>query len=370
LDPATKAAVECTYETSGPGFPRREILKFRRLFQEKFFSPEEMNALAEQSGNVACIFLPEYFEDEKSQELSRKRFSEILTGDADTMLFPSHYRQHDVELEMSPLGKDVDFNLVSLSQEEIDCLAYFTRDAEELAATELFKNGPGTLLGAGGDFRLETATTPDEVRSFLTAFRKMYMTREPGCFAKAGALLAQKVDHPLARWILGELHQYEDALGKPPDLCFGKASKLTFSRKKIVDAYIYTKVVHQPDGKRIKQYEKYLAELGSEDLLTWYALSAAYRLSFHYVKACNAIKPFLDAYLEAKGASPSFGAPPLHVGQGLGVQEKRRAKVDRIFREKVEELAVELWQEAGQPTGGPELFFPEAEQKLRDSLGT
>ena len=371
LEPVAKAAVESICELGVHAMTDRKILRFRSLFREQTLTDDELRARVDAAGSFNCISLTEYFEDEGGRELSNKRMAEILTGNSTAVMFPSYYRPHDIELCLAAPSGPVDFDRITLTQAEIDCLAYFTRDVKELRATELYQNGAGTLHQVGGSYEVKTATTPDEVRSFVTVFRRLYMTGEPGCFRNAARLFGEKVPHPTAQWMLGELADYDQDLKGKPDFYPPKQGIVaTFTRKGILDAFIYTKFAHQPQKSAVRHYSEYLEQVPAEAVLSWLFLTAAHRASLHYVNAAPHIEPFLTAYLRAKNARPSFSACALHEDSGLGSVEKRATKTDRVLREKAEELAMRLWQDAGRPTGGPATFMRDAERQIRALLGT
>jgi len=53
---------------------------------------------------------------------------------------------------------------------------------------------------------------------------------------------------------------------------------------------------------------------------------------------------------------------------GIGASEKDGDRRARLFREKSEELAMELWKSNGRPAGGPMVFKREAERQLKSVL--
>lgn len=371
LDPATRAAVECASEAA-PDSSHRWVFKFRHLFRKDTMTHEDRHRLAEVAGPCDSFSVPDYLEDENCQRLSSpSKIGQMLTGDPNVVSFPSYYRPQDIELYFAAPTEPVDFNMVLLSQAEVDCLAYFTRDVKEMRASEFFKNGAGTLHQAGGPYELKTATTPDEVRSFVSVFRRLYMAGEPGCFRNAATVFADKVPHPTARWMRAELADYGMELARQPDFYPPrKGIVATFTHKKILDAFIYTKFAHQPQEARIRQYNEYLGQVPSEVVLTWLFLETAHRMSLYYSNALQHVGPFIVAYLRTKNVQPSFSATGLHEASGLGSVEKRAARANRVLREKAEELAMKLWQDAGNPSGGPAVFLRDAERQIRERLET
>lgn len=370
LEPTTRLAVEYIHETRQPASRRREILRFRHLFTEEPPSADERQAVRDAGGTVGTVFLGEYFEDENGQELSTRRMGQILAGDDDAVLFPSSYRPHDIELALAEKDS-IDVSQIGLEQDEVDSLAYFARDLDELLGTEFFRNGPGVISSARDSLSLQTATTADEIRSFVTVFRKLYMTRgERGAFVRAAAIFCSVVDHPIARWVEGEVGQYTAELGAPPDhVPFLQDQAPSFTRKRLIDAFIYTKFAHQPQDKRIRQYQAMLHEVRSEELLTWLFLTTVHCAALHIANAGRQMRAFLRAYLQSHGATPSFRGSSVIDHAGVGALEKPEDMKARVFAEKAEQLALRLWQEAGRPESGPAEFLPQAREQLRRCLG-
>lgn len=53
---------------------------------------------------------------------------------------------------------------------------------------------------------------------------------------------------------------------------------------------------------------------------------------------------------------------------GLGQLEKEEVKRQRVFEEKFQQLADQLWKQNDCPSGGPILILNEAEKRHRDLL--
>ena len=368
LDPATKAAVEYACELRGSGSIGREILRYRSLFLEGSPLEGEAGAKAKTAAKFHSFCIPDYFEDEVGEELSTLRMGQVLSGDPNAVMFPGYYRAHDMQLALAQ-NPTIDIGPVRLSQQGLDSVAYFARDLTELVGTEFHKNGPGTLTKCRDAVVLKTATTHDEIRSFVSVFRRLYMRGEPGCFVNAATIFSKAVDHPIARWVGAERDLYVAKLDHvPDDVPFPGLSKPSFTRKTLIDAFLNTKFAHQPQKRRIRQYELLLDHMGSEDYLSWLFYTTVYLLSAHYVSAGRPIQSFLRAYTQAHNASPSFDRSCVTDGSGVGALEKAADRKARIFREKAEELAFRLWQGAGRPEGGPTQFLQEARDELRRRL--
>src|SRR4051812_21386560 len=111
-----------------------------------------------------------------------------LTGDPDAVLFPAGTEQHIIEYALAE-RRPIPIYKISLSQDQLKILGYFVRDLRELLASAFYKDGPGELTST--DSRgptLQTAVSDEEIRSFVTIFRRLYMENEPANFLKAVAV--------------------------------------------------------------------------------------------------------------------------------------------------------------------------------------
>ncbi len=368
LSPAKKILVESASEVeSSTG--DRWALKFRDLFQEDTLTFRERLALGQDVAAFSGFCVPDYFEDENGKPIPPHKMGAMLTGDPNVISFPSYYRPHDIELCLSS-KPELDFNKISLTQDEVDCFALFVRDVKELCASEFHKNNIGTLTVSGGSDKLETPTTPDEIRSFVTVFRRLYMTKEPGCFVNAVTLFANKVPHPLAKWMQGELADYEHELkSQSPYFLARPGAATTFTCKKILDAFIYgTHYAHQPQPDASRKYRECLTQVRSEAALEYDFFVAMRCFSSHFTSSLTYIDWFLTEYCKVKKVKPSFSVSGLHEQSGLGAVEKKEAKINRILKQRADELGSRLWEEAGRPAGELAQYRSKAEGQLRDAL--
>src|SRR5438105_1494692 len=109
----------------------------------------------------------------------------VLTGDPQAVFFAPGTRPHDAEYCLAE-KPPIPLEQITLSPDQLNILGYFSRDLRELLTTALFKDGPGSLSGPWSDGRLhlETAVSDEEIRSFVTIFRRLYMEKEPANFSK------------------------------------------------------------------------------------------------------------------------------------------------------------------------------------------
>jgi len=370
LDPVTKAAVELCSEMERPG-GGRAMLRYRHLFREEKHSGDELNKLVERHGGMNMFCVPEYFEDENGKELTRKQMGVILTGDPNAVMFPAGTKQHDIEFMFTP-KPDVDLDQIKIPQADLNALAYFSRDFREMKASSFMAEGPGTLAGAGWiEPFVQTATSDDEIKSFVAVFRRLYMTKEPGNFLRAVKAFAQAIlPHPVAKWVQGVAGEYEKGLNGVPDMVpFAPKDGVTFKRKRLIDVFLNTQYAHQGEERRESQYAECLAQVGGRQaVLFWLFLKSMWECALYIHNAGVQIASFTEQYCKCHRLTPSVVAPAAEYA-GLGKLEKRRDRKARILTEKAEELARTLWKKAGHPEGGPTRFFGQALAQLRTATG-
>ena len=364
LDPVTKAAVEATYDLNDTS--RRSMLRHRALFREER-ADENLMAFG------GCFCVPDYFEDEAGQEISPKRMAVILSGNPQAVLFPPGTRPHDVEYcvaEKPPIHLDQ----ITLSTEQVDVLGYFARDLRELLASALYKDGPGSLSGPGPgkSWVLKTAISDEEIRSFVTIFRRLYMEKEPANFGNAVSVFAAAIaGHPVAKWVQAIATEYTNSLQQPPNsVPLLSSQALPFTRKRLIDVYLYTQYAHQPDERRARQFNECLAAVGgNRHSLTWLFLTEIWKCAIEFHNAGGVIADFYDRYCQSHSTTSVVLASLSADHSGFGTLEKKADKEARIFREKAEELAKVLWEQAGRPVGGHTAWIKPALNQLLAATG-
>jgi hypothetical protein len=320
-------------------------------------------------GGMFCI--PDYFEDESGQEMSYERMGFVLSGDPQARLFPPGIRPHDVELCLAE-KPDIHVERISLSPDKLNILGYFTRDLHELLATALYKNGPGSLSKPGSWWVLKTAASDEEIRSFVTIFRRLYMQNEPANFSKAATIYATALTgHPIAKWIQANVIEYDNAMEQAPDsISMFMPNRLPFTRKRLIDVYLYTQYAHQPNPQRARQYSECLAAVGgSQPLLMWLFLTQILRCAHEIGSAGSVIADFYALYSQSHNNHFGVLASVRTDVPGLGTLEKKDDQEARVLREKAEELARVLWDRAGRPQSGQGSFVNIALEQLKATLG-
>lgn len=375
LPPVERAAVELLAESTSGGNDRR-VLKFRALFTEGAWN-DGGKAQRSAIGEMKSFFLHDYFEEENGDEITMAEIGRIQTGDPDAILIPSGTKQYHIDY-MFAEKRPVPVAEVTLSMDEIRLFGYFIRDFEELRASALMKDGPGTISQGGelpslanGDCHHLTAVTDDEIRSFMTIFRRLYMAREPANFVKAATLFEKTLgEHALGKWVKGVAHEYEGHLQDLPELRpFMQGTMITFNTKRLIDVFLYTQYAHQPNESRQRQFTECLQQLGGKrNFLTWLFLKEVWACGLEMGNAGRVIAGWFKRYCDHHGITPDVLNSLRAEHSGLGIAEKEDARKARLFREKVEELEIEIWRHAGKPEGGPVQFRLIAQQQLEQAL--
>ena len=235
------------------------------------------------------------------------------------------------------------------------------------------KDGSLTIKNVNGDPVLETAVTDDEIRSFVTIFRRLYMTgkNDPASFLRMTGVFTRAVgDHPYGAWITGVADEYQTRLDSTPDMRpILQAGTYTFTAKRLIDVFLYTQYAHQPSKQRQRQFNECLRQLqGKRSLLTCMFLLELRKCSVLIIRAGRGIAHWVSLYCDHHEVEPDVLHSLRLDHPGLGTAEKDEARRERLFREKAEELAMELWKQNERPEGGPAQFLPIAREKLGRAL--
>ena len=373
LDALSRATVELVAENKSSKSDR-DILKYRHLFVEG--TVDCMPGNPDDWDRFSTVGPSEYLEDETGREITHDEMAQIVTGSPSARVIPSGARQHDIDLMLAE-PKPVPLVGVSLSPEETRLLGYFVRDLREMLNSAFMKDRPGSIKSSSGFLSLssnptlETPATDDEIRSFVTIFRRLYMEKEPANFQKSVAVFVKALgDHPHSKWVDGTAKQYESHLAAVPDARpFAPPGTCTFTTKRLIDVFLYTQYAHQRDEKRQRQFGDCLAELnGKQAFLTWMFLTEMWKCALEIGNAGRIIDRWFKHYCDHHCVSPDVLNSLRDQHSGLGAAEKGEDRRERLFREKVEQLAVELWEQAKRPAGGPTQFIPAANEQLQQML--
>lgn len=369
LGATERAALELTLENSTSSYDR-SILRYRHLFKEV-----EMNEIADDMellGRGRIISVTDYVEDENGKEITEKELGPALTGDPNARIYRNPVRAHDIKLEMAE-PKPIPLDGISIDGDDLRLLGYFERDLRELTESAFFKEGSGTIE-ARGSFTsseapepiLKTAVSDDEIRSAVTIFRRLYMANEPANLAKAVAILSRVlVDHPLAEWVDAEAEECSKKFEQPVNF-LPFAQGISFTRKRLIDVFLYTQYHHQPDERRQRQYGECLSEVnGKKQMLTFMFLTELHHACLDFSNTGKFIGAWFRRYVEHNNISPDVIPSLRHDNPHLGVVEKKTDRNARLFREKTQQLAIQMWTDSGCPESGPDPFMANAENELK-----
>ncbi len=341
LPPALQAAVELLADLNTHSH-ERDWLRFRAHFMEET-KTDVGEARLNAAGQIKSVSLSDSLEDECGNEMTSQEMVLILTGSPTAVAIPSGAKQHDIDY-MFAEKPPVPIAEVSLSAEDLRVFGYFLRDCQELRDSTLMKEGPGVISSGGmlpglpnSDYHHQTAVTDEEIRSFVTIFRRLYMCREPGNFQKAVDLFAHTVgDHQLGTWMKGTSEEYNARLkATPEDRPFLSGKTVTFSVKRLIDVFLYTQYAHQPDMNRERQFIECLQEVGERrNFLTWLFLREVWKCSLKIGNAGRVIAGWFNQYCDHHGITPDILNSLQSEHTGLGAAEKKEVRKDRLFREK------------------------------------
>ena len=378
LDPAVKAEVELYFDTRD-GSNERKILQYRHLFTEREAASAEMDGALQNCDRWSAVSVSDYLEDENGRELTDTDAARILTGNPDTVVVPPGAKQHDLDYMLAD-KPPVPLEELSLTNEQLTLFGYFSRDLRELSEAAFMKDSPGiisnTASGPGGarvstEPVLETAATDEEIRSFLTIFRRLYMQGDAFNFLKTAKAASDILgDHPLGKWIAGAAREYETTLTEAPyPLPFFHSRSIPFSRKRLIDVFLYTQYAHQPKPDRIRQFQECLEAVGNRrGILTWLFLATVWECGGQMICCGRPIVALYNRYCERRGVKPTILESVGTDHPGIGTQEKRQARDERVLGEKAEQLARDIWEAKGRPAGGHAQFVPEARDQLKRTM--
>ena len=347
------------------------MLRYRDLFKVRDASPSQVNEFMKHDSRGEIFVLLDYFEDENGNELTENQMARILTGNQSVVTFPSGTPKHYIEYALSD-RRPVPVDQVTLTKDQLSLFGYFARDLRELLGSSFYREGAGTLTTRGGqEPTLRTATTDEEIRSFVTVFRRLYMESEPANFLKAISLFGEIAQgNSLALWISSARAAYETILDKPLGLMpFTGERDIPFSRKRLIDVFLYTRYAHQPDSEIDRKYRKCLEAVGNnQPLLTWLFLGVLHECSLHMRNTGIVVADFYDRYYKYHELDPDVLNSIALDNPEIGALEKKQARIDRLVDEKARELARAIWIQEGRPDGGSERYFVEAREQLRATL--
>jgi len=252
--------------------------------------------------------IPDYYEDETGTQITPMEAGQILqlrwTDGTPATLLPHWAGPAEAKLMLAPDEERAIRVDPVLSPEEVDSLWFFTRDMRELRTSVFLRDSAFSLVGSQGGTQLKTIPA-EHIRSFFTVFRKLYMTKhERGSFPKACDIVIGRLGQLIGEVVAAYKKQYSDELNSPPRLPVGKTVSL--STKKMIDAFLYTQIAHQPQKGAVRDWHTLTEAVGSEAALEFAVYTSAKSLACTIINAGWHIERYLEEYLRRYGGSVSF----------------------------------------------------------------
>jgi hypothetical protein len=360
LDPITRSRVEMCLEDRTS--QEREILKYRHLFTEGRLSLAGNEVRHDAYHSFGIL---DYIEDEDGKEITRTECARIQSGNDNVVAIPRGFRPHDIELYFlshnSPVP-DKPEDRIHLSQADIDTLAYFIKDVAELKENAFYSTSP-VLHAVAGVYTISTLPV-EHIVSFLTIFRRLYMTKERGNYNNACAVYARHyLNKRLTNWVTAERRLYNKFLAAKTKVIFANGEK-SFTNRVLIDTMLTMRFAHQPKDDLRQQYEICLREAGDLLRLEFMFYRVIQEAAFYYTRAYGFISNELDWYLKRTGRSPTFDFAPYRNEMGRGEQLTAEERREESLRRHAEKAGRELWEQAGCPEGQLKRFIREAEERL------
>lgn len=369
LDATKRVVIELAIEADGK-YRDSIIVRSRHLFTEA----ESLLATIDNASikSFLSVSISGYFEDELGARLSGNDIARILSGSETAILLPSGTSAHDIELRLTepiPLPA-VD---VLLEGNTVDDLGYFTRELREMRRSAFLSSSParlnygGTIVPGTGP-KLQTYASDEEIRSFVTIFRRLYMENERGNFVKAVNVFTRAVrGHPYEKWATSEKKAFLRRLGdSPKETWFIGVESVSFSVKQLLEGFIYSQYAHQPNRSIEENYQRMLIEVGgNRDVLMCLFLSELASCSRVYLRLGRLVEQWFEYYCKTHNVWPASLSSPSEYHEGIGAAEKEDARFERLIEEKAIDLAIHLCQQAGSPISDFRTFLEKARILIR-----
>lgn len=362
LEPVTKCAIELSYEIGGTN--KRTMLPFRSLFNAADQEPQT-HLTGQKSFNSFIVI--DYFEDDNGNDISGMPITINKDGALKTIQLPGIRPNAIQRSQPREVNASLSWSTINVSEKQLITLEYFTRDLKELKESAFMKEGPGTLASDNEGHKVKTAVTADDITAFIMTFRRMYMENEPANFLTACETYNQIHENKCSKWVSHYAKEYDYLLSSETE-GINPNKKVAIPRKRLIDVFIYTQYAHQPNERRTKQFLECQESIGSDAHFVWLFLTAMWECSISIINGGSEIAAFYEYYCRHHNSEHDVISSVLKLAPGIGSLEKKGVRRARLFREKVEELAMILWQSSCRPVGGPARFFKDAEEQLLSKL--
>jgi hypothetical protein len=232
----------------------------------------------------------------------------------------------------------------TLTQDEIDALGFFLRDITEIRASRFCQHNAFSLNSHPE--RLETIPA-EFIKAFFVVFRRMYMAQEKGNFVTACDIVAPKVNTLIGDIIRHHRDEYQTNLNSTPrNVLPFVAGTVSFTTKELIDAFLYTKIAHQPQPRSIARWKTFVAQVGTEVRLEFLLYMSVMTLLCHIVNAAGWIEQYRNAYEQLYGFHPTFpDAGFIDNPSGRGVKLTASEALAQRKNQAVQKLARKLMEQ-------------------------
>lgn len=339
---------------------------WRRVFNEESSKSNE-SEWQDYHGEIHGMCILNYFEDLAGNPLTIQDALRIVTQDPEIRILPHGFRPHDLvlaESDNSPIPEDP-LSYFMFTQAEVDAIALFLRDVKELKQSPLYATHP-RIHSCGNSMRLETISV-DLIRSFMTVFRRLYMTGEPGNFRDACKLYCSRFwNKHLIDWVAEERRLHDEFLSEPASKLRGMQPAYSFNNKRLIDVFLYTRFAHQPNATRANQLRRMRKEVGNDEWLEFMFLSTVKEAAMTYSNVSQYIAFEMDGYWKIGGIRPSVDTNPYCDDGYRGTQLTAEQLAEQRLMTQSEKLGNDLWREAGSSANKLPNFIEKVRQILSE----
>ncbi len=316
------------------------------------------------------VDLHSYWESDDGCRLTEAQAIRIVTQNPDLKIFPPGTRQHDVTLALtdnSPVPNNP-LAFFQLTQSEVNGLALFLRDIKELRQNPFYERH-ATMRSVGNELTLETISV-DLIRSFITIFRRLYMSgkHDVGNFRDSCDVYCSRFwNQRVIDWVAEERRLYDQFLEEPAAKLVGTKPVFSFSNKRLIDVFLYTRFAHHPNESRTRQLKQMRVEVGSDEWLEFMFYSVVQRAAMMYCNVSQYIAFEMDGYWKVGGLQPSADTTPFCNAGDRGVLRTAKEESEERIRKRAERLGEDLWKNAGCPANTLPQFVEDAMRQLSAS---
>jgi hypothetical protein len=247
-------------------------------------------------------------------------------------------------------------------------MSLFLRDIKELRQNSFYERN-ATIRSVGDTLTLETISV-DLIRSFIVIFRRLYMSgkHDVGNFRDSCNIYCSRFwNQRVIDWVAEERRLYDLFLDEPAAKVAGTKPVFSFSNKRLIDVFLYTRFAHHPNESRTRQLKQMREEVGSDEWLEFMFYSVVQQAAITYCNVSQYIAFEMDGYWKVGGLQPSADTTPFCNAGDRGVLRTAKEESEERIRKRAERLGEDLWKIAGSPANALPQFVEDAMRQLSAS---